>query len=195
MNNYFFSHKVVKCKHYAWWYGPSNIKVQSLHCLCPLRMPTMANTPHEKPLIFQLSALVSLPRGKSSTRVWERVRVQWAQGGAGPQGEGKWRVNEVQFWMKHFLRADYSLFNELAPSPSSPLHRHHQPLLLTRYQQSQLITVCEFTFTAPGTQSFRILSNSTRIRKVCSHTAGEDSAKTLNHEARMCRKAWFKGVK
>lgn len=126
MNNYFFPHKVVKCKHYTWWYGPSNIKVQSLHCLYPLRMPTMANTPHEKPLIFQLSALVSLPTGKSSTRVWERVRVQWAQGGAGPQGEGKWRVNEVQFWMKHFSRADYSLFNELAPSPSSSLHRHHQ---------------------------------------------------------------------
>lgn len=47
----------------------------------------MVNTPHEKPLIFQLSALVSLPTGKSSTRVWERVRVQWAQGGAGPEGE------------------------------------------------------------------------------------------------------------
>lgn len=165
MNNYFFPHKVVKCKHYTWWYGPSNIKVQSLHFLYPLRMPTMVNTPHEKPLIFQLNALVSLPTGKSSTRVWERVRVQWAQEVAGPEGEGKWRVNEVQFWMKHFSRADYSLFNELAPSPSSSLHRHHQPLLLTRYQQSQLITVCEFT--APGTQSFRILSNSTRIRKVC----------------------------
>lgn len=160
MNNYFFSHKVVKCKHYAWWYGPSNIKVQSLHCLCPLRMPTMANTPHEKPLIFQLSALVSLPRGKSSTRVWERVRVQWAQGGAGPQGEGKWRVNEVQFWMKHFLRADYSLFNELAPSPSSPLHRpsiattnpscwlatnnHNWLLFVSSHSQPQVLSLSAF---------------------------------------------------
>lgn len=75
MNNDFFPHKVVKYKHYTWWYGPS------------IRMPTMVNTPHEKPLIFQLSALVSLPTGKPSTRVRERVRVQWAQRGAGPEGE------------------------------------------------------------------------------------------------------------